>query len=225
LNVCGFFHSPDERSAPGIVLSEDLVVTDPDESLRVLGGCIGFLSILAFRKSLIADSLQAGHYLSKIGTSYLESYVFLDALFEGRGILVTPQAMVAMRAENCAPWNYFRVFVTEVHSMMVYAEQLGYARKVTRGIEAENLVRVRHFVSRVKIYGRGEEYWRSPQDAIRRLFGVYRFHPYVWFVVVPLMFFPRSLRPLVFRLRRLLGRPDAQSAQRATDLEMITISD
>lgn len=209
LNVRGFFHSPDEVTAPAIVLSEDQVIMDPMEALRVMNLTIGFLSILAFRKSLIMDRLLAGHYQDKVGTCFLESYVFLDALLCGQGIVITARPMVAMRAENCNPWNYFRVFVTEQHDLLAYAERLGYARQVVQRLEMDSLINVRHFVSRVKIYGRGNEYWRSRRDAIVRLFRVYRFHPYVWLIIVPLMFFPRSLRPLVFLIRRLLGRPES----------------
>jgi hypothetical protein len=41
---------------------------------------------------------------------------------------------------------------------------------------------------------------------------MYGFRPYLWLVVVPLMFFPRSLGPVVLGLRRLLGRPDINPA-------------
>ncbi len=218
LNVRGFFHSPDETSATWISLPEDRVIMDRSEILRLMNATIGFMSILAFNKSRIADRLMAGHYQDKVGTSFLESYVFLDVICSGHGIVVTAQPMVATRAENSTPWNYFRVFVTEMHSLLAYAERLGCSHQVIQQIEAENLIQVRHFVSRVKIYGRGHEYWRSRRDAIGRLFRVYHFHPYLWLVVVPLMFFPRSLRPMVFLLRRLLGRPEVPAGQRVTDL-------
>ncbi len=225
LNVRSFLQSPKEPTVPWIALPHDTIIRDQSEALRAMNATVGFLSILAFNKSRIADKLAAGGYEDKVGTCFLESYVFLDALHGGRGLVITAQPLVASRAENCAPWNYFRVFVTELHNMMVYAKNLGYSRQVTQKIEADNLVGVRHFVSRVKIYGSGDEHWRSRRDAIRRLFQVYRFHPYLWLVIVPLMFFPRPLRPLVFRVRRLLGRPDVAVGKRVTEVEAIAVSD
>ena len=220
LNVRGFLHSPDEESPAWIKLTEDQIVMEPTEALRLMNATVGYMSILAFKKLLIEDRLQAGHYQDKVGTCFLESYVFLDAMACGHGIVITSQPLVASRAENCVPWNYFRVFVTELHAMMVYAERLGYLHEVVHQIEADNLISVRHFVSRVKIYGHGSEHWRSRRDAINRLFRVYHFHPYLWLVIVPLMFFPRPLRPLVFLVRRLLGRPDIALGERVTALEL-----
>ena len=222
LNVRGFLHSPDEESPAWIKLTQDQVVTEPTEALRLMNATVGYMSILAFKKSLIEDRLQAGHYQDKVGTCFLESYVFLDAMASGHGVVITAQPLVASRAENCAPWNYFRVFVTELHAMMVYAKRLGYSHEVVHRIEADNLIGVRHFVSRVKIYGHGGEYWRSRRDAINRLFRVYRFHPYLWLVIVPLMFFPRPLRPLVFFTSpaagpsgcRVRGKSDCAGIQR-----------
>jgi len=96
--------------------------------------------------------------------------------------------------------------------VLVYARQSGFSEQIIRRIKTKNLVDVRHFVSRVRIYGRDEQLWPSRPDAIRRLFRVYGFQPYLWLVVVPLMFFPRSLGLVALGLRRLLGRPDINTA-------------
>ena len=122
--------------------------------------------------------------------------------------MVTAQPMIAQRVENCLNLNYFRVFVTEMHALMMYAKQCGYSADIIQTHEAENLVGARHFIARVKIYGREIELWSSRRDAISRLFRVYRFRPYLWLAVIPLLFFPRFLRPLVFAARRMLGRPE-----------------
>ncbi|MDQ2799898.1 MAG: glycosyltransferase family 2 protein [Armatimonadota bacterium] len=206
LNARGFRHSVEEPGTPCLPIAEDMTIRDRDEVLRLAQTAIGFMSILAFNKSRIADRLAAGYYTDKIGTYYLQSYLFLDVLAGGNGFAATAQPLVAQRAENSTRLDYFRVFVTEMHALLMYAQHSGYSRRVIREIERGNLVVVRHFVSRVKVYGIGTEYWSSRGDAIRRLFAVYRFRPYLWLVVVPLMFFPRPLRPLVHLGRRLLGR-------------------
>ena len=208
LNARSFHDSPAESGPPWIKISEDRTLHDRDEALRLIKDSIGYLSILAFNKSRIADKLAGGQYRDKVGTYFLESYVFLDVLACGQGAVVIAQPMIAQHVENAHASNYFRVFITELSAVLDYAEKIGFSREVVRWIKASNLVEARHFVSRVKIYGRELGVWSSRPDAIRRLFRVYGFSPYLWLVVVPLMFFPSPLRPLVFRVRRMLGRPD-----------------
>ncbi len=214
LNCQGFQFSPEEPGVPYLVLSEDLATQDKDEVLQMAQTSIGFMSIMAFRKARIADRIAAGMYADKIGTHFLQSYVFLDVLLGGNGFAAAATPMIAQRAENSTAFNYFQVFITEIHALMTYAQRIGFSRSVVRKIEAKNLTQTRHFISRVMIYGREREMWSSRRDAISRLFGVYGWNPYIWLVLVPLMFFPRPLRPLVPLVRRLLGRPEA-AAERA----------
>jgi len=217
LNARSFFDSPDENRAPLMDIAEDRTIQDRDEMLRLMKDSIGYLSILAFRKARIADRLAAGHYQDKIGTYFLESYVFLDVLSSGNGIAATAQPMVAQHVENTHASNYFRVFITELTAVLDYAQRLGFSSQVIGGIKAANLRGARHFVSRVMVHGRERGVWSSRPDAIRRLFRVYGFSPYLWLVIVPLMFFPRSLRPLAFLIRRLLGRPDTPGREKTSD--------
>ncbi len=142
----------------------------------------------------------------------MQAFIFLDALAQSQGFVIAANPLLAQRADNSPLDNYFRVFVTGINAVLTYAAQAGYSQKVIKQVKAKNLVDVRHFVSRVKIYGRGAELWPSRHDAIRRLFQMYGFRPYLWLVVVPLMFFPHPLSPLVFKLRRLLGRTDVEFA-------------
>lgn len=212
INSRPFVLSPEEEGDARLDIAEDTTFQNRDEVLHLLRGSIGFLSIMAFRKVRIADRIAAGAYADKVGTYFLQSYLFLDVLSNGNGFAATATPMIAQRAENCTGINYFRVFITEIHALLAYARQIGFSRSVIREIKYENLVATRHFVSRVMIYGRERALWSSRPDAIRRLFRVYGFTPYLWLVVVPLMFFPPPLRPLVLRLRRLLGRPEPLTA-------------
>ncbi len=212
LNARTFLRDPAEERPAWFPMAEDRIIQDKSGVLGLLETSIGFMSILAFNKSRLAERLSAGQYEDKIGSNFLQAFLFLDALAASRGFVVAAQPLLAQRAENSPFDNYFRIFVTGINTVLTYAEQAGYSQKVIRQVKAKNLIDVRHFVSRVKIYGRGAELWPSRRDAIRRLFQMYGFRPYLWLVVVPLMFFPRPLSPLVFRLRRLLGRPDVELA-------------
>ncbi len=209
LNVRAFRHSPDEPGVPRMPLAEDTITYDPNQVLHLTQTSIGFLSIVAFNKSRLAEKLSAGYYESKIDTLFLQSYLYLDVLAGGHGFAASAEPRLAQRLDNSMPLNFFRIFVTEINSLLVYAEQAGYSREVVQQVRSNNLIAMRHHVSRVKLYGVESEMWFSRPEAIRRLFQVYRFRPYLWLVVVPLMFFPAPLRPFVLWLRRALGRPES----------------
>ncbi len=211
LNCRSFHISPEEHTENWLALPEDAVIRDKDEVLRLVRTSIGYMSIMAFRRGRVADGLAAGMYADKVGTYFLQAYIFLDVLSGGNGVAVLATPMLAQRAENCTSISYFRVFVTEMNALMAYAVRVGFSRRVVRAIMQGNLIDVRHYVSSVNIYGCALETWSSRRDGISRLFRVYGLRPYLWLVVVPLMFFPRPLRPLVRPLRRLLGRPEAAS--------------
>ena len=212
LNARTFKRSPDEEGQAWFPLEEDCVLWSGDDVLALLQTHVTFMSILAFNKSRIAGRLASGHYQEKRGTNFLQAFLFLDVLAAGKGVVVLAKPLLANRADNSLLDNYFRVFVTGMNAVLVYAQQAGCSEQIIRRLKQKNLVEVRHFVSRGRIHGRGEQCWPSRPEAIQRLFRVYGFQPYLWLVVVPLMFFPRSLGPAVLGLRRLLGRPDINTA-------------
>ena len=209
LNIRPFVSDVGEARPPLLDLAQDAVLRGCDEALGLLGTLIGFMSIMAFNRSRVT----AKDYTDKVGTNFIQSFFFLDVLAGGHGFVATAQPLLAQRAENAVGLNYFRVFVTSLHSVLAYAEETGYSRAVTHRIEARNLVAVRHFVSSVKLHGLHAELWPGRRDAIRRLFQVYGFRPYLWLGVVPLMFFPAALRPLIPKLRGLLGRAPSGAAE------------
>ena len=207
LNVSSFVKDPAEMSPLMLAVTEDTVLRSPDEVLHLVRSSITFLSVLVFRKARIEAPLAAGKYADMIGTYCVQGYIYLDAVAAGKNFVAVARPMVANRVENSHALNYFEVFITELTALLEYAERLGFSRQVIQSIKDDNLKDARYFITRVKIYGRQTEGWSSRADAIRRLFRVYGFHPYLWLVMVPLMFFPPFLRPLAFLVRRLLGRP------------------
>ncbi len=222
LNVRPFSDDPLAEAPLRMAIPNDVTLEDRDQALELMRSSITFLSILAFNKSCISDRLAAGYYTDKIGTYSVTGYLFLDVIAAGKGIIAIAQPMVAQRAENTHTLNYFRAFITELTALLDYAEAAGYSRELIRRIKTENLVDARYFVALVKIYSRQTELWSSRPDAIRRLFQVYRFRPYLWLVVVPLMFFPRPLRPAVHLVRRLLGRPPIEERKTAPEKSAVS---
>lgn len=216
LNARSFTDNPFDGE-PWLDLAEDKMILDRNELLQLVAGHITFLSILAFNKSRIAQALEVGQYQDKIGTYFLQCYFFLKVIAGQQGIVATAQPMVAQRVENAHSLNYFQVFVTEYNALLDYAAQLGYSRDIIRRNREDNLVGARYFIAAVKIYNRQSELWSSPGDAIRRLFRVHWFRPYLWLVVVPLIFFPRPLRPIVHLVRHLLGRTTIEERNDASE--------
>ena len=209
LNARTFLHDLAEERPAWFPLEADLVLQDKNAVFGLLQTSLGFMSVMAFRKSQIAERLENGSYDDKIGSNFLQAFLFLDALAPSRGFAVAAQPLLAQRGENSPLDNYFRVFVTGINAVLTYAAQADYSPAVVKQVKAKNLVDIRHFVSRVSLYGVKSELWPSRRDALRRLFQMYRFSPYLWLVVVPLMFFPPPLRPVALKLRRLLGRPES----------------
>ena len=207
LNVRSFNRDPEEPGPSWLPLSEDVVLTDRDAVLALIRGHVTYMSIVAFNKSRIAERLAAGKYQDKIGTYFSQCYLFLDALSHGCGFAAAAQPLVAQRTDNAHRLNFFRVFVTEFHALMDYAQKAGYSQKAIVQSKNENLVEVKHFLSRVFIYNRQKELWSSRRDGIACLYRAFGLRPYLWLRVVPIMFFPRALRPVVYAVRRLLGRP------------------
>ncbi len=214
-NIRSFYEDPYKDAPPWLDIKEDVLLRDRNEVLQLVQGHITFMTILVFNKSLISDRLAAGHYADKIGTYFLPSYIFLDVLASGKDFAAVAQIMMAQRVENAHALNFFQVFITELAALMNHAEASGFSRKLIRRIKMDMLIGARHFVARVKIYNRETELWSSRRDGIVQLFRVYKFHPYLWLVVVPLMFFPRSLRPAVHLVRRLLGRAPIEEKKEA----------
>ena len=206
LNVRPFREDPREETPPLLDIPEDVTLENRDDVLQMIRSSITFLSILAFSRARIADKLADGDYRRMIGTYSLQGYLYLDVIAAGNAFVAVAQPMVAQRAENAHALNYFEVFITQLTALLDYAETLGFSHRVIRQCKIENLIGARYFITRVMIYGRQTEAWSSRPDAIHRLFRVYKFHPYLWLVMVPLMFFPRGLRPLAALVRRMLGR-------------------
>lgn len=190
LNIRSFARDPDEPDAPWYALAGDAVLSDRDAALALLRPM--FLSVFAFRRSLMAD----GH-ADRVGTNLLQSYVFLDVLASARAVVVTARPYLAQRKDNTGGWPYWSVMTTGYHDLLGYAQQLGFSAPTLRGMSRRHLRQeifgaVRHY----KLTGRGGPLSPTPAaywDGIRRLRRVYGRDPFLWLALLPLMLTPRGL--------------------------------
>ncbi len=198
LNMRTFQRSVDEPSAAIFPLAADIELVGRDATLAFLGTWITFLSCLAFSRAALARD----GYADKVGTLFLQSYVFLDALTPDGGVLVTHEPYLAIRGNNTGGYNFFDIFVTHFAQVMGHSQRIGYAPSAVREALRKHEKFLFGFVVAFKLRGSygslRPDYW----DGVRRLVSVYRFDPLFLLKTVPLMMLPGQ----VVRAARVLYR-------------------
>ena len=216
LNVREFRKSIDETEDKGFFkLTEDTLIAGKDDALVHLNTLLTFISCIAFRRS----NVLGRDYSQWYGTNLAQSYMFLDALAPGNGMYVVQMPYLAKRADNNEGFDFFRVFVTNFHALMLYALTLGYAPGAVRQMMDNNLLFLRYCVLLFKTNGSigtiRPNYW----DALARLRRVYGLHAGMMLTVVPMMLLPRPLFRGMHRMykqiksRVVKPMPSAQKAQ------------
>ena len=191
LNIKSFIHSPEEPTPVWFVLEEDTIITNCNNALELLRPA--FLSVIAFRRTLVADF----DYSDKIGTNLLQSYLFLDVMAHNQGLYVTAQPFLAQRRDNTSGWNYYRVMATGLSDWLAQAEKMGFSRSVVSRILGDHL-RGNVFSSTLSFKLAGSGAGLAPSyanyfDGIQRLLKVYGPNPFLLLLVIPLMLTPGFL--------------------------------
>jgi len=200
LNLRTFTTTPDQGSAPIYPLTQDQVLRGRDASLAFLSTWLTFLSAIAFRRERIAGK----DYADKVGSLFLHSHVFVDALSPDGAMLVTAQPFLAVRSNNTGVYNFFQTFLTRFADVLVYAESVGYAHAATRAALARHRAFLIGFVLTFKIHGVYGQLKPDYSDGIRRVVQVYRHDLLFLFRIVPLMLLPQPVALAAHRIRRLL---------------------
>ncbi len=199
LNVRHFQSDPAMDSGPLRIfeIPEDRILRGRDEALVFLKTHITFLSAIVFRREIVAGR----DYSAWDGTVISHAFFFVDALAPGNGVYVTSRVYLAQRAENVGGYNFFKVFVTDFHALLRYAERAGYTRQTVRRILAHHLRLLCSFVIMFKVRGAYGQLRPDYRDGIVRMWRAYGPMPYFLGVLLPLMLVPR---PLVALLRTLV---------------------
>jgi glycosyltransferase involved in cell wall biosynthesis len=116
------------------LVEEDLFIKNKDEVLIFFGTWITFLSSISFRRNTIEPDL----YIDKIGTSLIQAYIYLEVLASNNGIYVTQKTYLAIRENNTGGYSFLKVFVSEFHELMLYAESIGYAKLTIEKVLAKH---------------------------------------------------------------------------------------
>lgn len=209
LNSRPFVHDPAENTPPVLPVTGDLSLPSPDDCLRFLGTRLTFLSILLFRR----DSVTLPEYLPRIGCNLLQAHLFVDVLGI-QGMFVASRVFLATRENNTGGYNFFAVFVTGFGDLMRHALDRGYSEAAVSRVRSRHLVRfLAPFVATFKLQGAYGGLQPDFRDGARRLLAEYGLHPFLIFVLLPLMFAPPAavhrLRSAV-RLARGRGREDTK---------------
>ena len=202
LNIRSFRESPLEISPCWVPLLKDTIVEDCNKIILLLNPL--FLSVFAFRRSLLA----ANDYSYTIGTNLLQSYLFLDVMAHGNGILVTAEPFLAQRQENTGGWNFFRVMTTNLRDWLTRAEEIGFSHSASSTFLARHLrTQIMTSIISFKLNGRASKlgpeantYW----DGMRRLWQVYGPEPFLLLVIFPLILIPGVLMRHVRDIYRFL---------------------
>ncbi len=200
LNLCTFATTPDRASAPIFPLAQDQVLHGREAGLAFLSTWLTFLSAMAFRRERIVGR----DYTSRIGSYFLHSHVFVDALSPDGDLLVTAQPFLAVRSNNAGAYSFFQTFLTRFANVLAYAESIGYSRKATREALARHRAFILGFVLTFKIHGQYGQLKPDYRDGIRRIVEVYGNDPIFLIRVIPLMLLPQPVALFVRRIRRLI---------------------
>lgn len=209
LNSRSFTGSPDEVTPVNLPTTQDCVFTAKDDALRFLGTFITFLSVMAFRRELVADR----DYACRVGTNFIHSYIFLDVLAQGGALAVADRPYLAIRSNNTGGYNFFQTFVTSFAELMKYAEAVGFSSTATRAVLAAHRQFILNFVKLFKVRGAFGSLTPDYRDGTRRILTVYGSDPVFLLKTIPLMLLPEAV---FWPLYRLLRRPGARPLSKRT---------
>ncbi len=197
LNMRTFQTDPCQESPAILALDQDTTLPERDACLSLFGTWITFLSIVAFRRS----ALRQEGYEEYIGTYFILSYLFLDAL--RRGALVLHQPFLAVRDNYVGGYSFFEVFVTRFQHLLQAAEQRGFSRTVTRRVFSQHL---RSFLYPFLLTFKCRSSAASAmnyRDGVKRLLRAYPGEPFL-LVVLPLLLAPAPLLRAAYAARQSL---------------------
>ena len=203
LNIRSFADDPTEDAPAWLAVDGDTVFAGRDDALAAFRPMqLMFLSAFAFRRNLVTTD-----HSDRVGTNLLQSYLFVDVLARGRGLVVTARPYLAQRKDNTGGWTFWKVMTTGLRDLWAYAERAGFdrpllARLLVRHLKTDLYTATRYY----QLTGRGGALGLNAaanRDGARRLLRVYGPRPFVLFVFLPLLLAPEGFWP---GLRRLYKR-------------------
>ena len=194
LNANTFTASPNKLSAPIRPTQQDRLINDRDEVLIALGTWLTFISILVFRTNII----NRNAYAQRIGTNFIQSYIFLDVLARTNGCWMTAEPYLAIRSNNTGGYDFFKVFVSDFASLLEHAAQSGFSARAVQQVLKNHEAFILSFVIAFKVHGMFGSLQPNFADGLKRIWRVYQTEPVFLLKITLLLLLPHSV---VLRLR------------------------
>jgi len=172
-NSCFTNNGMRETATPTFSIDSDYLVFDKNEVLTRLGVMLTFLSCLVFR----SDTLSEKDYTDRLGTSLLQSFIFLEVLARGDGCLFIKQPCLAVRTNDAVSYDLFEVFGTNFHALMKYAKQLEFSPDTVDAVLCTQAKWLAGMVYHFKRTGSYRWSFGGTAADLGRLWSMYKRHP------------------------------------------------
>jgi glycosyltransferase involved in cell wall biosynthesis len=169
LNFKTFDLDPFKVGKPILSLSNDLSIKTKDEALIFYSSWITFLSVISFRR----EAINTEFYREKIGTSLLQSYIFIDLISKENGVFVNSEVFLAIRANNTGGYSFFQVFISNFYELMLHAERIGYSKIAVRKVLSNHALKFLSGFMYSFRFGRVQGFKMNYRDGISKIFSVY----------------------------------------------------
>jgi len=121
LNSRSFKISPHENGRPAFTTWSGVQQRSRDELFTELSTMLTFLSILVYRRELVAET----DYTFASDTSLIQSYAYADVLNRGSRFATLAEPVLAYRLGNVGGYDYAKVFVDGYLDLLAYARRGG----------------------------------------------------------------------------------------------------
>jgi abequosyltransferase len=169
LNFKTFDLDPFKAGKSIFSISNDLSIKTRDKALIFYGSWITFLSAMSFKK----EAINIDNYKEKIGTSLMHPHIFIDIISKENGVFISSEVFLAVRTNNSGEYNFFQVFVSNFHELMMYAEQTGYSKVAVRKVLSKHALKfLSVFVYSLK-FKKVQGFKINYEDGVNRILNVY----------------------------------------------------
>jgi len=169
LNSRSFKISPHENGRPIFKSWSGVQLRSRDEMFSQLSSTLTFLSILVYRRTLVAET----DYTFARDTSLIQAYAFTDVLNRGSRFAMLAEPVLAYREANHGSYDYAKVFVDGYRDLLAYARRGGvmstttYEHMKRQNLRGNVLPMMLNF-KRYGAMGALRPGWRGTRQRVRR---------------------------------------------------------
>ena len=168
LNLRSFKISPHESGGPGFKEWSGVQQRSRDEMFSQLSTMLTFLSILVYRRTLVAET----DYTFARDTNLIQAYAFADVLNRGSRFATLAEPALTYRAANHGSYDYAKVFIDGYLDLLAYAHRGGMSTATYERLKRHHLrTHVLHTVLLLKRDGAQGGLrldWRGTRQAVWR---------------------------------------------------------